>query len=61
MSTNAGDYGRITDRSLADVQGSLGVERVERGWTRVATADAIWHFAPASATTIPCGGIRTSR
>jgi hypothetical protein len=45
MNTKAGDHGRITDRSLADVEGWLGVERVERGWNQVATADAIWHFA----------------
>lgn len=43
--TPARDYGRLTERSLADVQHWLGVERAERGWNRVATADAIWHFA----------------
>jgi acyl dehydratase len=42
---STGDYGMVTDDSLARVRAWIGVPRRERGWNSVASADAIWHFA----------------
>jgi acyl dehydratase len=38
-------HGRITDEALAELRGRVGVPRKQNPWNRVATRDAIWHFA----------------